>query len=150
MKRIISLLLCAIIIITVLPYANAAEPTEVVYFNEHVLENGLTVVDIVSVSSRSRASEKTAYREQSIYDGDTLVAYIRFVATFRYDGSTASVVSKTVTHSDTYDGWDYVQNSFASSGGTVTLSAKITKWFIFNTNFTMTLSCDKNGTISYS
>ena len=150
MKRTVSLLLCAILLIFVLPYANATEAAEVIYYDEYTLENGLTVVDIISVLSHARASGKTASRQQSIYDGDTLVAYIRFESTFRYDGNTVSVVSKTVTNTDTYDGWDYVQNSFTSSGGTVTLNAKITKWFIFNTPFTMTLSCDKNGIISYT
>lgn len=150
MKRFFSLLLCIAILFLALPYASATEPEDVIYSNEYTLENGLTVVDVVTAVSQTRASGKVAYREKSIYDGDTLVAYIRFEATFRYDGSTVSVVSKTVTNADTYDGWDYVQNSFTSSGGTVTLDAKITKWFIFNTPFTMTLSCDKNGNISYT
>lgn len=60
------------------------------------------------------------------------------------------MVSKSVTQSDTYDGWSYVQNSLTSSGGTVTLNAKLTKWIILNTSFTMTLSCDEDGNISYT
>lgn len=150
MKKIFSLLVCAVFLISFVPYTNAVGQTEIIYSDEYILENGLTVIDVVTVASQTRASGKTVYREKNIYDGETLVAYIRFEATFRYDGSTVSVVSKTVTNTDTYDGWEYVQNSFTSSGGTVTLNAKLTKWFILNTTFTMTLSCDKDGNISYT
>lgn len=150
MKKLFSLLVCAIFLISIVPYATAVGQEEIIYSDEYTLENGLAIIDVVTVTSQARASGKTVYREKNIYDGETLVAYIRFEATFRYDGSTVSVVSKTVTNTDTYDGWEYVQNSFTSSGGTVTLSAKLTKWIILNTSFTMTLSCDKDGNISYT
>ena len=81
-------------------------------------------------------------------DGDTVIGIVTIQATFRYDGSTVSVVSKSVTQVETYEGWNYVQSSFTSSGGSVVLSAKLTKWIVLNTSFTMTLSCDKNGKIS--
>ena len=150
MKRFFSLLIVCILIFPLACPVLANTTSEEVYFEECVLENGLRMVDSITVHSNNRASIVSAERKKSIYDGDTLVAYIRFVADFRYDGSTVSVVSKTITNTNTYDGWSYAQNSFTSSGGTVTLNAKITKWLIFNTPFTMTLSCDKNGNISYS
>lgn len=150
MKRIVTLLLSFVLLICLVAPVSAVSTGEVIYSGERSLENGLRLVETITVYSNARASTVTAERNGSIYDGDTLVAYIRFVATFRYDGNTVSVVSKTVTNTDTYDGWDYVQNSFTSSGGTVTLNAKITKWFIFNTPFTMTFSSDKDGNISYT
>lgn len=150
MKRVIAVFLCLVLASAFAFPASAAENGEVVHSEEFVLENGLRVIDTITVYSNARASTVTSNRYRNIYDGDTLVAYIRFEATFRYDGSTVSVVSKTVTNTDTYDGWEYVQNSFTSSGGTVTLNAKLTKWFILNTSFTMTLSCDKDGNISYT
>lgn len=120
----------------------------VIYHNEEILSNGFAVIDEIIDLTLARATDKTVARTKTIKDGDTIVAIITIQATFRHDGSSASVISKSVTQSDTYDGWSYVQNSFTSSGGTVTLDAKITKWIIFNTSFTMTLSCDKNGNIS--
>lgn len=150
MRNLVALCLCIVLLITVVPYANADEPLETLFLNEFTLDNGITVIDKVTTYSQARSTDKIAFRERSFYDGDTLVAYIRFEATFRYDGGTVSVISKSITHTDTYDGWEYVQNSFSSSGGTVTLNAKLTKWFIFHTSFTMTLSCDKNGNISYT
>lgn len=150
MKKTVSLLVICVLIFTLICPVLATPANEEAYLQEYTLENGLRVVDSITVHSNNRASTTSAERKRSFYDGDTLVAYIRFIADFRYDGSTVSVVSKTITNTNTYDGWSYVQNSFTSSGGTVTLNAKITKWLIFNTPFTMTLSCDKNGNISYS
>lgn len=150
MKRILPLSICILLLVSTIPYTHAAEQADVIFSNEYTSENGLVVIDTVTVFSQSRTNGKTAYSEKSIYDGQTLVAYIRLAATFHYDGSSVSVVSKSVTQSDTYDGWSYVQNSLTSSGGTVTLNAKLTKWIILNTSFTMTLSCDKDGNISYT
>lgn len=150
MKRIVATLLMVVLFVCSIPHVNAAENGTIVYSLESTLENGLTVHDEIVIYTQSRASDITADRKKTIYDGDTVVAIIVLRATFLYDGSTVSVVSKSVSQSDTYDGWEYVQNSLTSSGGTVTLNAKITKWFIFNTPFTMTLSCDKDGNISYT
>lgn len=150
MKKTFILIVCFALLLGITPSIHAAGTSEVVYTNEYTLENGLTVQDEVTIYTAVRASDKTASYKRSFYDGDTLVAYIVLQATFAYDGSSVSVVSKSVTQSDTYDGWSYVQNSLTSSGGTVTLNAKLTKWIILNTSFTMTLSCDKDGNISYT
>lgn len=150
MKKL-SLLLFVIILFASFSFpVYATENSQVIYANETTLENGLTIITEITESSVSRSTDKAYSNTKTIKDGDTIVAIIQITATFRYDGSTVSVVTKGVTRADTYDGWSYVQNSFTSSGGTVTLNAKITKWLIINTTFTMTLSCDKNGNISYS
>lgn len=98
--------------------------------------------------TNARASQKTATRKATLTKDDVTIGVIAFKATFRYDGSTVSVVSKSVTQTDTYDGWSYTQNSFTSSGGTVTLDAKLTKLLIVNYPFILSLTCDKNGTLS--
>lgn len=128
----------------------ATEHSQLIYVGEATLENDLTIITEITESSIYRFTDKACTDTKTIKDGDTIVAIIAITATFRYDGSNDSVVVKGVTRSDTYDGWKYVQNSFTSSSGTVTLDAKITKWLIFYTPFTMTLSCDKNGNISYT
>ena len=147
MKRILALLLAAVIFATIAVPANAVEQPQAISSTEMQLENGLTVIDEI-VSSQSRATNKSASRKWTIKDGDTVIAVIMIEAIFRYDGSTVSVVSKSVTQADTYEGWSYKQKSFTSSGGTVTLEAKLTKLLIFNQSITMTLSCDKDGNIS--
>ena len=150
MKKFLAVLLSVVILIAGIPSVGAVEQGEQVFYNEYTLENGLTVIDVVTISARTRSTNKSAFRERTFYDGDTRIAYIRFEAEFHYDGNTVSVVSKSVTHTNTYEGWNYVQNAFTSYGGTVSLNAKLTKWLILNTSFVMTLSCDKNGNISYT
>lgn len=153
MKKTIALFLCVVLLIAASTPVSAAECNSITELNESytiVLDDGTVITNEVIISSQSRSSTKTATRRATVTRDDVLVAVIAFQATFRYDGTTVSVVSKSVTQTDTYDGWEYVQNSFTSSGGTVTLNAKLTKWFIFNTPFSMTLSCDKDGNISYT
>jgi hypothetical protein len=126
----------------------AAEQTEIIYCEETVLENGLVIRDEIIVTTNARATDKTATRRQTFKQGDTVIAIIAFQATFRYTGSTVSVVSKSVTQTDTYEGYSYKQVSFASSGGTVTLDGKLTKLLLIQQSFTMSLTCDKNGNLS--
>ncbi len=127
------------------------EENILLFYSEEYLENGAKIVDEVYIQSRASTNTKTATRTKSIYSSsDVLLAIISFKATFQYDGNSVSVLSKTVTQTDTYNGWSYSQTSFSSSGGTVILEGKLTKMIIFVKQFTMTLTCDVNGNISYS
>lgn len=148
MKKLLSLTLCLVMLASVLSPVYAAEQSEIIYSEEFVLEDGTTVKDEIIVTSHTRSTDKTATRRQTFSRSDTVIGIIAFQAKFRYDGSTVSVVSKSVTQTDTYDGYSYKQTSFTSSGGTVTLEGKLTKLLIFNTSFSMSLTCDKNGNLS--
>lgn len=150
MKRVFTLLICFLLLIPAIIPISASEMSNTVDRNTIVLDNGITLHNEVIITSTSRSTDKTATRRMTISQDGVTLGIIAFQATFRYDGSTVSVVSKAVTQTDTYEGWSYKQNSFTSSGGTVTLDAKLTKWLILNTSFTMTLTCDKNGNISYT
>lgn len=148
MKRVISFILSITLFASMSLPTYATEQAEVIYSEEIILEDGITIKDEIIVYSQARSSNITATRQKTLTRDDTVIGIIAFKATFRYDGNTVSVVSKSVTQTDTYDGWSYTQNSFTSSGGTVTLEGKLTKWLILNTSFTMSLTCDKNGTLS--
>lgn len=150
MKRILSILICFILVIPVVVPANAAENKVVLFHSETMLENGVLVIDELAVHPQMRSSTQSYERSKTFTRGNTTIAVIAILGTFRYDGSTVSVVSKEVTQTDTYDGWNYSQSSFTSSGGTITLSAKLTKLLNASIPFTMTLSCDKDGNISYT
>lgn len=151
MKRFLSLILCLSLIVSVSATAHATTQDNVIFSQVIDLGNGITVIDEVFECPQARTTYgKTVNRSATFKDGDTVIAVIVFQATFHYDGTTVSVASKSVIQTDTYDGWSYKQTSFTSSGGTVTLNAKLTKLLIFNNSFTMTLSCDKNGNISYT
>ncbi len=152
MKRFLSLIICLSLIFPVSATARGTEQGNVLFSQEIDLGNGITVIDEVIECPQTKTTHgKTVNRSATFKDGDTIIAVIVFQATFHYDGTTVSVASKRVIQTDTYDGWSYKQTSFTSSGGTVTLSARLTKLlFIFNNPFTMSLTCDKNGNISYS
>lgn len=148
MKKILALAVCFVLLISVMSPAYATEQSVTIYSEEIVLESGITVKDEIIVTPQARSTDKTATRRRTLKDGDTVIGIIAFQATFRYDGSTVSVVSKSVTQTDTYEGYSYKQTSFTSSGGTVTLEGKLTKLLIFSTSFSMSLTCDKNGNLS--
>ena len=148
MKRFLVMILCCILLAVSIPVSAAENGAT----SATVLDNGIIVIDEVTIeSANARATEKNATRTKTFYDGDTLIAVIAFEAVFRYDGTSVSVVSKSVTQTDTYSGWSFKQDSFTSSGGTVTLEGKL-KWLLVlnSSSLSMTLSCDKNGNISYT
>lgn len=148
MKRVLSIILCTILFASVSIPTYAAEQTEVIYCEETILEDGTVLTDEIIVTSNARASQKTATRKVTVKKDDETIGIIAFKATFQYDGSSVSVVSKSVTQTDTYNGYSYSQTSFTSSGGTVTLSGKLTKYLIFTQSFSLSLTCDKNGNLS--
>lgn len=120
------------------------------WYQETVLDNGIVVIDEVFRENNGRSTEDTYTRKRTFTDDGVTIAVIKLTATFRYDGSAVSVVSASVTQADTYEGWSYVRSSLTTSGGTVTLDAKLTKLLVLEIPFTMTITCDKNGNISYS
>lgn len=131
--------------------AFAAERTEgnVVYRDEFTLEDGFTVArEIVDVSF-ARSAEKTFAQNWKIKNGSTVVANIEITATYYCDGRSVYVVSKTVSRADTYYGWSFTQNYLIAGGGTVTLSATLTKGGK-TMPVTLKMTCDKDGNISYS
>lgn len=152
MKKLLSLILCCILIASAALPTYAAGQEEVIYSQEYTLEGGIVVRDEIIVQTQTQArttSYKTATRKATFTKDDTTIAIIAFQATYRFDGSTAVVIAKSVTQTDTYEGWSYKQTDFTSNGGTVTLEGKLTKLLIFNQTFSLSMTCDKNGTISY-
>ena len=129
---------------------SAAPVGTVLYRSETMLENGISVIDEVIAYPQTRSNVTSYERTRAVTNGSVTVAVISLEGRFLYDGSSVSVLSKRVTQTDTYDGWNYSQTSFSSSGGTITLSAKLTKPLNSSIPITMTLSCDANGNISYT
>lgn len=150
MKKLATFILCIAFAFSLSAPVLAAPHSNIVYSNVTTLENGMSLTEEIIDVSSARSTDK-AYICRSTYaqDGETM-AIIAFSATYRYDGSSVSVISKTVIQTDVYNGWTFTQKSFTSSGGTVTLTGKLSKWLIFNNSISMSMTCDKNGNISYS
>ena len=115
MKRVLSAFLLVVLLSTMFTPAFATQQSRVMESREITLENGLRVVDELIEESSGRSTDRAYTRRRSIYREDTLIAIVAFYVLFRYDGTTASVAYKSVTQTDTYDGWSYKQTSFTSS-----------------------------------
>lgn len=114
------------------------------------IENGYWFIDEMYEYSTKENGTKTAEHRRNIYASNTLIATIAFRATFYYTGNYVTVVSKAVIQTDTFNGWNYSQISFIGSGGNVTLEGKLSKLLFIPNYFSMSLSCDVNGNISYA
>ncbi len=148
MKRVLSAFLLVVLLATMFTPVFATQQSRVMDCREITLENGLRVVDELIEESSGRSTDRAYTRRRSIYEEDTLIAIVAFYVLFRYDGTTASVAYKSVTQTDTYDGWSYTQTSFTSSGGTVMLEWKLSKLLIFNGSFSMGVTCAPDGSLT--
>ena len=148
MKRVLSAFLLVVLLATMFTPVFATQQSRVMDCREITLENGLRVVDELIEESNGRSTDRGYTRRRSIYEEDTLIAIVAFYVIFRYDGTTASVAYKSVTQTDTYDGWSYTQTSFTSSGGTVMLEWKLSKLLIFNSSFSMGVTCAPDGKLT--
>ena len=158
MKRFVIFLSCLLLLqaFCLCPTLAATNDENVEIISSQVISlgNGITIEDVLtakdnqSILSSTTPKGRTATRTQSIKDKGSTVVVITVQASFRFDGSTVTTVSKSVTRKDTYDGWKYVENSFTANGGCVTLDGKITKHLVLNIPFKFSITCDKNGNIS--
>lgn len=152
MKKFLSLLLCFCMALGLVLSSYAVdldEPSiQTVTYQEQDLGDGIILTEELIVQESARSTVKEATKKQTYTRAGVTIAIISVTGTFRYDGSTVSVTSKSVSRKDTYDGWSYSQSSLSSSGGTITLSAKITKLVVLSVPVNLTLTCSKNGTIT--
>lgn len=152
MKNATTILLCFFLVMLLASPVFAMENNnaqQVVWHSQEQLDDGIIVVREIVVNSAESRSMSRAYTDKRTYTRDgTVIAEIWIDATFRYDGNTVAVVSKSISKCETYNGWSFKQSSFTSSGGTVKLSGKLTKLLVLNANVNITLTCDKNGNIS--
>ena len=151
MKRLLIIMMCTFMLLSLAVPCFASEAGEscVVQSNVRTLDNGIILVRETALNNSLARSMSRAYTDKyTFYHDGELIAEIWIDATFRYDGNTVSVVSKSISKCETYDGWSFKQSSFTSSGGTVTLTGKLTKLLVLNANINISLTCDKNGNIS--
>ncbi len=152
MKTISTIFLCFVILFTSCFGANAydgssstsSQVTQITTNND----SGITIIDELVVQDFARSSTRTATRTKTYLDGDTTIAVIALTATFSYSGSSVSVLSKEISRCDTYKGWSFAQNSLSSSGGTATLTGRLTRILSRQVSVNISITCDKNGNIS--
>ena len=150
MKKGSTLLLCMLLICSLLVPAAAQDTVSAQTVRTQTIDlgDGWTVTEELIINDQARTASRAATKKQSFSKNGEAIADIAITGVFRYDGSTVSVSSKVVSQKDTYNGWSFTQNSFTSSGGTITLTGKLTKPLRVSGSVNMKLTCDKNGNIS--
>ena len=120
------------------------QSTEFVYMEGY----GQVQVDttLVVQTSLLRASSKSAKKIQTYtYDGSE-IATVTLSATFSYGDGKVSVTSASGSAS-TSGGWSYKSQSVVKSGGTASLTAKLTKLSYRDIPVSISMSCTTAGVI---
>lgn len=153
MKRIVTWIVLACMLVTLLPvsaaYASQTEEIEdVIYF-----ENGdYIVVTLESVSARTSGTKTVSkthtYRNS---DGDALWAG-KLTATFAYTGTSATCTAASCSVTIYDSAWYSVSKTASKSGNTATaninMACKRLGVVVSRENCIIKLTCDRNGNIS--
>lgn len=151
MKKKLSFLVAVILLVGILAIPTSAATPEAIYqtsmmyvegYGEIEVETFLTVHDSLLRSSKKTANVKNNYKIDGI-----VIATVTFEATFGYDGSSAWVVSTSVTKS-TSGGWTYGGQTIDKIGGTATLTARLTHSRYADIPIKITMTCSPTGKIS--
>lgn len=147
--RILSLALVFLLLFTAIPaYAGTTEQNHVIYF-----EDG-SYVEISITQLETRATNtKNGYKTYTFYDAsDNIEWKAKLSATFTYTGSTSTCTSANCTVTIYESKWYEISNSTTRSGATATTHLTMGKRFLGITTskpeYTITLTCDKNGNLS--
>lgn len=146
MKKVFSLLAAITVAVCLNVSVLAAEPKGVQTRTVSVetLENGITIVDTVTVNSVVQRSGIGAQRTVDCYNGNVRVGSVTLNANFTYDGITAHATNASSSHW-VASGWSYSGESVYTSGATAYLSATISGSTTIPVDITLT--CDPYGNI---
>lgn len=146
MKKLVSFALCVMMLCAAALPAGAA-PSDDQNISVTVSEDGrLEIITVLETENSLLRASMPAYKTSYVkYDGK-LIAEVTLSATFGYDGDEAWVV-EAEGDSVTYDGWRYGSEEIEDSGGTVTLSAQLTKAAERTLNVDISMTCSPSGTI---
>jgi len=148
MKKYISLFLALLIFVMAVPVGAAksevSRETEIIHTDsgDIEIETVLTIHNSLFSSGSKTVTKDRSYK----YDG-TVIAEVSLTATFRYTGTSASVTSSDSSYT-TYNGWSYKNESISTSGGTASLSAKLSKLLVGTVPVSISIKCSADGTIS--
>ncbi|WP_251318353.1 hypothetical protein [Flintibacter muris] len=148
MKKLSFLLALALMAGLMIPAVHATpndyQSTEVTYskFGDFEIVTTTILYDLPT-RSNARAADKTL----SVKYSGNVIADVTLSATFGYDGETAWV-SKTSSSHTTYSGWSYGSEKISQSGGTASLSGKLSHLLHGSHSVNISLTCSPTGQIS--
>lgn len=147
MKKVISILLCAVFAVTaaVPCFAQGTEePSVTTYSYTEDLGDGFTLETTVEVSTSLARSSRGASKTAEIKHYGTIVGVAVLKATFNYDGSTSSAASSSGVYS-TASGWSFSGSSTWCYDATAYLSTTLTG--SSNYPISLSLTCTPSGAI---
>lgn len=152
MRKFTAIVICAALLLCLCNPVFAAEQSgQASTYSSGQVVNGLTIETRIVDITQTRATDVKTYEcTQTLREDGEIIAVIVFEATFVYNGVTVGIMSKKVTSVNTYNGWSYQQISFTGANGTVTLTGRLVKGIILTDDFSLSITCDKDGNISSS
>lgn len=149
-KRILSMLFAMLMMITLFPVSTSATQIE---NDVIVLDNGDYIEIAVEYISCRAANSRIGNKYLTYYDStDTVEWEAKLNASFTYDGATSSCISASCTVTVYDSRWYEISNTTTRSGGTattaLTMGRKLLGITISKPEYTITLTCDKDGNLS--
>lgn len=148
MKRLLSALLCIVMLLTVLPIRGQAfEQTDIQW-----LDDGSRIETVIREVPVRASNARVYSKESNCYDEDGNLDWtITLNATFTYDGVTAKAPSASVSVTIHDSDWEVVSKYASTSGAVakadVTLSRSALGVVVEKPSYTVTLSCTPDGNI---
>lgn len=137
MKRALAIILCILLVAGFPIHASCEEPADSITFTETTIH----------INQEQRASTKTVERTKTYKNGTDVIGIIAVTATFQYNGLSVSVVSKSISQSQTYNGWTFRQTSFTGNGSNVLLRGTLSHPLYSDVAVSISLACDPDGNI---
>lgn len=152
MRKILSFL-CTIVF--VLGLMSTGVQAAEMYENRNTItfEDGSYIEIIIEDISTRANNTKNGYKTYSFYDSqDNLEWQAKLSASFTYDGTTSNCTSASCTVTVYDSKWYEVSNNTTRSGNTATTALTMGQKFLGVTiskpEYTITLTCDKDGNLS--
>lgn len=151
-KRCLSVVLVLVILLGLLPFnvfaTTETEDSEVIFF-----EDGSYIVITIASSSNRSIYSKTGHKKLVFYDGDNNVSWeAKLSATYIYTGESATCTTASCTVTVYDNQWYEVSKSTTRSGNAATTQLTMGRKFLGVTvekpEYTITLTCDKDGNLS--
>ena len=148
MKKIIVVLMCLCLAIMVFPARIAATGPYYEAKGNNTIPELVSVKTIVSVTTNNsygKGSGTVDITKSYSYNGNE-VASVTLTVTFGYNGSSAWVISRSVSK-NLSSGWSYSGQNISITGGTVSLTAQLSKNTI-HIPVDISVTCSPSGEIS--
>ena len=152
---IVSLILAVLSVMVLIPVVAASaeqstEPDEVIW-----LENGDYIIVTTQTISTYASGTITKNKHGTYYGADDNPEWkVTLTGTFTYNGTSSTCTSSSCSVSIYDNHWYLVSKSAGKSGNTATATAtlgyKSLGVTVGKRTYNLTLTCDKNGNVSYS